>query len=267
MRRPTPFAVAMATLLVIALPATVRAQDEGVSRTAPAHLTTAVGLVVKLRYAAENYYGGGKRHIDWDAEPAAARTVCSSFTTLLLQHTYGWTNDQIREWLGAANPEAFQYYNAITAKNRFRRIVHVDRIRPGDILAVKYTDHHVSRNGVEDTGHVMLVASAPQRIAAHAPLVKGTTQYVVDVIDSSASGHGVTDTRYRRGGSFTGGIGRGVFRIYADSDGRIGGYSWSDGARSPFYTRPNRILVAGRLRPSANGAPEGGSAPDDNDER
>ena len=44
----------------------------------PKHLLLAEELVRNLKDASENAYGGGKRHIDWDTRPCAARTVCSS---------------------------------------------------------------------------------------------------------------------------------------------------------------------------------------------
>jgi len=192
-------------------------------------------------------YGGGKRRIVWEAGHCSARTVCSSFMTLLLQHSYGWTGDTFRAWMHSANPEADAYHDAIVERRDFKRILHVSALRPGDILAVKYTDGHISRDGVEDTGHVMLVCAAPLPVDGGKPLVPGTQQYTVTVIDSSASGHGPTDTRHAPGGGFSGGIGRGVIRLYADGGGRIAGYTWSDTHQSPFYAAPERDMVAGRL--------------------
>lgn len=239
------FLVVMALAFCGTVTVSVRSQE---TSPAPAHLNQAHQLVENLRGAELNVYGGGKRHIDWETGHASARTVCSSFTTLLLQHTYGWTNAEIKDWLSSTNPEAFTYHDAIVSRNRFLRIVHVASIKPGDILAVKYTDHHVSSNGVEDTGHVMLVAEAPREIETRKPNVEGTHQYLITVIDSSASGHGAADTRHRPGGKFTGGIGRGSFRIYSDNEGKIAGYAWSDSAKSTFFSAPERELVVGRLK-------------------
>ena len=213
----------------------------------PQHLAVARKLVDDLRGSSLNAYGGGKRYIEWGPSTYTARTVCSSFATLLLQHSYGWTNDYVKEWIGLTNPEAENYHDAIGLHKGFLQIVHLSAIKPGDYLAVKYTDHHESNNGVEDTGHVMLVDEAPQALAAKAPLVPGTKQYFVTVIDSSASGHGTSDTRHIGPGKFTGGIGRGVIRLYADGEDRLAGYTWSDEKKSPYYTTPARDMVIGRL--------------------
>lgn len=215
----------------------------------PVHLVQARELVQNLQGASLNTYGGGHRAIDWDARPCSARTVCSSFATLLLEHSYAWPQGFVKKWLGHSDPLAADYYDAITGHNGFKQIVHVSRLQHGDLLAIRYTDHHVSRNGVEDTGHVMVVDEVLAAGKPKPPLQPGTKQVFVAVIDSSASGHGPSDTRHVGKGKFTGGIGRGVMRIYADGEDHIAGYAWSDEKRSEFYAAPDRILVAGRLDP------------------
>ncbi|BDI32430.1 hypothetical protein CCAX7_44810 [Capsulimonas corticalis] len=214
----------------------------------PKHLAQAEKLVDNLKGAQENVYGGGKRHIDWAPDECAARTVCSSFMTLLLQHTYGWTSDAFQDKMHSTNPEAGDYHDAIVDRRGFKQVRHMSALRPGDILAVKYTDHHVSSDGVEDTGHVMLVREAPVLMESKKPVIPGTQQYRVVIIDSSASGHGPTDTRAKPEGGFTGGIGSGTIRLYADASGEIEGYTWSNTTSSPYYTGPARDLVAGRLK-------------------
>lgn len=217
------------------------------SSETPRHLEVARKLVEDLRGSSLNTYGGGKREIEWQLHPVQARTVCSSFTTLLLQHAYGWNNDFFSKWLSHTNPEAEIYHDAVESKNGFLRIEHVGAIKPGDFIAIKYTDHHVSKNGVEDTGHVMLVDSIETGTKAKEPTIPGTHQVFVRVIDSSASGHGTSDTRHIGPNKFTGGIGSGIFRIYADSDDHVAGYAWSDSKNSEVFKSPERDLVIGRL--------------------
>jgi hypothetical protein len=97
----------------------------------------------------------------------------------------------------------------------------------------------------------MLVAEAPRKMAAKAPLVEGTEQWAVTVIDCSGSGHGPTDTRAGKGkdGKSAPGLGRGVFRLYADGAGKVAGFSWSTGAKSSFVAPRDEPLVIGRLKP------------------
>lgn len=211
------------------------------SETRTAHIGQAEALVASLKGVADNHYGQGHRFIRWNPAHAAARTVCSSFTTLLLEHVYGWTDDDFKEWTGSRDPDAAPYHDAIVQENGFRRIREISHIAPGDFIAIKYND------GSADTGHVMMVDAAPVEQPAADPIVPGTTQYTVTVIDSSASGHGPDDTRSLGNGKFTGGIGRGVFRLYANRDGQIAGYAWSASRKSVYYHRPGRALVVGRL--------------------
>jgi hypothetical protein len=123
--------------------------------------------------------------------------------------------------------------------------VHVRSIQPGDILAVKYPA------GKANTGHVMLAASAPRRIAATEPIVSNTEQWELEVIDSSKSGHGRTDTRHGKGtdGKDHDGLGKGILRLYTGQDGTVSGFSWSKLRHSRFVGQAEEHLVIGRLIP------------------
>jgi hypothetical protein len=205
-------------------------------------------LVRDLKDASENAYGGGKRHIEWDARPCAARTVCSSFITLLFMRAYDLSADDYKKWFDRTNPMAEDYHDAVAAENGFVHVTKVRNIRPGDLFAVKYNDGHISRNGVEDTGHVMVVASQPEAVAGATDVAPGAKLYKVWVIDSSASGHGTQDTRHLGKGEFTGGIGKGICRIAVDpGSDQIVAYSWSDERKSEFFASAGRDLVVGRL--------------------
>jgi hypothetical protein len=214
----------------------------------PPHLAEAEALVSRLQGATENHYGGGKRHIDWDAQPCAARTVCSSFVTLLLMHSYALSEADFEKWFTHADPVAADYHEAVARHDGFQQIRHARDIRPGDVLAVKYTDGHRSRNGVEDTGHVMIVAGELEPVAGATEAAPGARLYQLWVIDSSASGHGAHDTRHRGKGEFTGGIGKGILRLAVDrTSDEVVAYAWSDAHNSEFFTSPSRDLVVGRL--------------------
>ena len=81
------------------------------------------------------------------------------------------------------------------------------------------------------------------------PFVDGTMQWSVPVIDSSESGHGPTDTRHKRGagGRDHDGLGRGVFRLYADARGGVGGFCVEHAKVSRFVAPDDEHLVLGRL--------------------
>ena len=92
----------------------------------------------------------------------------------------------------------------------------------------------------------MLIAGMPQSQASSRPLLAGTAQWDVPIIDSSESGHGSADTRHQPDGTFYQGIGQGVLRLYTGADGSIAGYTWSDSASPVYYEQQARPLVIGR---------------------
>ena len=93
---------------------------------------------------------------------------------------------------------------------------------PGDVIAWLEPPAKHSRN----TGHVMIVARAP--------VAEQPGELVVDVIDSSHSGHGTADARIR---DHRNGLGTGALILLVDpSSGRASGYRWSRSRHSIAYT-------------------------------
>jgi hypothetical protein len=185
--------------------------------------------------------------IRWKGEDGAreyeSRTDCSGLLNHLLERSYGLTADDFENWLGKRRPLAVEYFEAISQQQKFRRITNIADVRPGDIIAVRYPP------GTNDnTGHIMLIAETPVSRRASKPVINGTEQWEVTIIDSSESGHGKTDTRHRPDGTFGDGVGQGILRLYTRSGGEIVGYSWSTLGVSDYYDQDTRQLVIGRLR-------------------
>lgn len=208
-------------------------------QAATTHLNDANTLVSNLLVSKKNVYGSSPSYILWNGTASEARTVCATFATQLFKHTYSFTDAYFTNWFGSTSPSAALYHDTINLQKGFQKIANVAQIQAGDVLAIKYFDNS------GDTGHVMIAAGAPQLRVASAPLVSGSTQYQIDVIDSSKSYHGTSDTRYVSGQP--GGAGKGTFRIYADANGAITGYTWSLDKNSLFYAPAARDLVVGRL--------------------
>ncbi len=208
----------------------------------PKHLATARALLAHLEMSNTDYeLGGGTVKF---TSPCISRTDCSGFADALLTHCYGYDADQFRKWFGSSRPSARRYHDAIEQQKGFRRIQRVQDVLPGDFLAVKYL------NRKDNTGHVMLAANRPLKIAPTAPVEPGTVQWAVDVIDSSKSGHGPSDSRHKKGadGKDHAGLGEGVFRIYADIHGVVGGFAWSTVSASKYIEPKDEDLVIGRLQ-------------------
>ncbi len=213
----------------------------------PAHLTTAEAIATQI-LPADNEYAHKECFIKWKGAPGvdnyANRTDCSDFFDLLIEHVYGFTRAQLKQWTGHERPTAAVWYDAVDstpAKPLLQPIVKLESTLPGDMIFIKYAP------GGGDTGHVMMIAAAPQKRDPTKPIIEKTQQWAVTVIDSSKSGHGPTDTRHNNDGSFGQGVGKGTLRLYTLHDGSLAGYSWSTVGASKFISVDEHPIALARL--------------------
>jgi hypothetical protein len=241
--------VAIVGLALAAAPA--RAEE-------PAHLEWAEYLVATLT-PADNFYGEPAL-IHWKGEggleSSENRTKCAPLLTRLLEKAY---DPDFVGWLGCTSPNAAAYHDAIEVEHGFTLIESIADVQPGDIIAIRYLDAGCSNltcggaSGCSTTGHVAIVAAAPTARASTSPFVKGTAQYSVKVIDSSATYHGIYDTRYKadKYGAHDRGAGKGTMRLYVDTSDPelpVVGYTWSTSPASTYYSYSVRDLVIGRYQ-------------------
>ncbi|MBG1258536.1 NlpC/P60 family protein [Nostoc commune] len=207
-------------------------------------------------------YQRSKPTVTWKGVNGASNYVsiadCSGFMSELLRHSYGdyFTPERFEQWIREKQrkrPLAEDFHYAIVNRKDFIQIKKLTQVQPGDIIAIEYPD------GEDNTGHVMLVAETPQEIEAKSPLVKGTKQWKVKVVDQSRSGHGEKDSRRikdsqikdiycRENDSFYCGLGEGTIRIYtSEENDSLLGYTWSRFKNSEYYCSEERDLVIGRL--------------------
>jgi hypothetical protein len=195
---------------------------------------------------AHNQYAHEDCFIRWEGEDGAKiyenRTDCSDFLNLLLQHSYQITPDDLNRLTGRERPTASVWYQTILAGRGFEIVSTIGQIQPGDVIAVQFPP------GEKDTGHIMLIAGEPRHREPTAPLVDATEQWELPIIDSSKSGHGLTDTRRQPDGTFATGVGEGILRLYSNPDGSIAGYAWSVLGRSKFQSRDVHKIVIGRIQ-------------------
>jgi hypothetical protein len=233
-------AVLIVALSLIGVGLTTTAQAASTS-----HLDWAMSVAINVT-PANNAYGTKPAYVTWPGVAGATiysnRSDCSSFITKVLQQAYGWTSTYFRTWTGSTSPTAARYHDTIAAQNRFARITSIAGIAPGDLLAAKYLTPTSTA-----TGHVMWATGVPVPRTASKPIVAGTTQYELQVVDSASTGHGPTDTRRRADGTYEDGAGIGVIRLYADANGQVIGYTWSTLSASVYYDATTRPLAIGRL--------------------
>jgi hypothetical protein len=130
----------------------------------------------------------------------------------------------------------------------------ISRKRPGDLLA------HAMLN-VEDqkqtstTGHVFLVNSVPREITPRKPLVEGTRQYEVSIIDSNEEHVGADDTRLKDPANKLTGLGTGTIRLYADANGELVGWARTFTGSNRFFSYSPQFPSDTKLRKAAIGRP------------
>lgn len=200
-----------------------------------------------------NTYANSDQVLSWPDAGGIyfSRADCSGYVTRSLMKAFGFTADDIAAWMGSKGPSSARYHDNIAFQNNFQRVQRASDVRRGDILASKYLD----KTG-GGTGHTMIAASAPVlRTTATRPLIEGTLQYELKIIDSTSSPHSTGDTRKGTGanGADQDGAGLGTMRLYADAaTGLITGYTWSLSSGSVYYTATSpaddrRSLMVGRM--------------------
>lgn len=240
--------------LVLGIAAFAAVCPQTVQASEPEHLGLAELLIATI-LPATNFYGdpalislegqNGKSY-------STNRTRCASLVTQLLEKAY---NPDFVSWFGCTSPHAASYHDAIEVEDGFTLIESIHDVRPGDIIAIQYLDAGCKNltcgtaSNCSSTGHVAMVADYPRSRAASKPLITGTTQYSVEIIDTSTSYHGADDTRYKAdiGGAHDRGVGQGTMRLYVDpDDDSIVGHTWSTSSGSAFYGNAKRDVVIGR---------------------
>jgi hypothetical protein len=189
----------------------------------------------------DNTYSSEKILV-WSAYPdCQARVQCNSFHNKVLNHCYGLN---VLAWTGGLfnSPNAAFIYDRIVAEVQYTVIQSIHDVEVGDTIAIKYPP------GQGTSGHIMFVHDVPALRIASAKLVPNTDQYGVIVVDSTSTYHGPLDTRIDN--NQVGGVGRGEFRLYVDTNTEeIVGYTWSTYGTSKYEELGNGlVLVIGRFQ-------------------
>ncbi|WP_437810511.1 hypothetical protein [Sorangium sp. So ce1078] len=237
--RALPALVISGLSLLAPLPA------QGQSTEEPVHFYWADTLVAHIA-PENNEYGTGTSYVQWAGVEGAteyrSRSLCASFVTHVLKRSYALSSYDISMWFGSTSPNAALYHDRIVEQVGFEEVLTVGQIQAGDIIAIEYP------SGSSASGHVAIAADAASPRSATYPIIAGTIQYALPVLDASTTGHGMTDTRHKADGSWHPGVGRGVMRIYAsNSTGALVGYAWSTQAGSTYYSKQARDIVIGRI--------------------
>lgn len=178
-----------------------------------------------------------------------AQAQCSTFVTKLLSHTYRWADERFfRRTFGSTSPYPTDYYRVFAkgSSSRFRPIRKVAELRAGDLIAVDYSPETRTR-----TGHLMVVKAVKGRYTARGN-IRGTTQYVVEVVDCTSTPHATPgnretnrfpDSRIASSRKYHG-VGYGHVVLYADNrTGAVWGHRWSVIASAIHPVRRRRVAM------------------------
>lgn len=240
-----PFAFVLTLSACAAEPSVNHCTDDS---STPCHLQLAVELSDNI--TPENNRYGSNTKVHWAGLDGASQyeneSKCASFLTEVLKQAYGWSEDTLNQRFGATRPSAATYFAAL--KSASTVVPTVDAIKPGDILAIDYTDTSWD-NSIPPlggpTGHIAIVvdASAKHALPKGSP-INAAFQCEITVVDSTQDPHGSTDTRAPTKDD---GVGTGVIRLYVDSAGAIVGHTWSTWEGSPYWDQTTRPVVVGRV--------------------
>jgi hypothetical protein len=256
---PTGIAAGLIAVLVGAGPAIAPAAAQAI----PKHLAIARELVENTRPADNHYVLGGESISfpgDLFSDKYTVRADCSGFLLALFARAQYPTRSRmgfVGQSFSRKRPAAEDFVFSIESEMGFRRIVDVRLMRPGDLLAHAMLDaRDLQQTGT--TGHVFLIDSEPRPIAPHPPVVEGTQQYEVSIIDSNEEWVGADDTRLADPANKVKGLGRGTIRLYADADGEPVGWARTFRSTNRFFSYSSRFPSDTKLRKAAIGRPLAG---------
>lgn len=229
----------------------------------PPHLALARELVAHIAPENNQYLLGGG-HIRFPGDPGSGkyemRADCSGFLLAMFDRAGYETRSRmmfLKDSPLRKRPRAEDFVLSIENEAGFKRIRFNDDIRPGDLLAhamLKVEDQ--MQTGT--TGHVMLINSRPKPIPARKPIIAGTRQFEVSIIDSNGEHLGDDDSRLADPAKKITGLGSGTIRIYVDAKGELVGWARTFAKSDRFFSYSPRFPSDTKLRKAAVGRPVAG---------
>jgi hypothetical protein len=140
----------------------------------------------------------------------------------------------------------------------FKRIRGVRDIKPGDLLAHAMLNIDDKRQ-TGTTGHVFLINSYPKQIKPRNPIVEGTEQFEVSIIDSNEEHVGADDSRLVDPSNKIKGLGKGTIRVYSDSNGELVGWARTFKNTNKFFSYSPQFPSDTKARKAAVGRPIAGN--------
>lgn len=226
----------------------------------PKHLQLARELVatVKPENNHYNFQGTAVGGIRWKGElfasENAVNTHCTGFVTALLIKAGSTTvRDNMPRGQRQSHLALNQYVEFVNSGG-IEQVKVIQNVQPGDLYFFQCPSGSActtTLQGDKASGHAMIVDTAPEQLATQRPpIIAGTTQWRIAIIDSADQPNSRNDTRWTAPGEpKVSGVGRTFYRIYTDANGVATGYTHDYGLkytsdRSIYFARPNKSRPA-----------------------
>jgi hypothetical protein len=236
------------------------AQAQTAGGEIPRHLAIARELVANVK-PEDNRYILGRQFISFPGDRTSGKYAvgadCSGFLLAIFDRAKYPTRSQMSFLLPTPKrkrPAAEDFVFSIETENGFRRVRLVGDMRPGDLLAHAMLNNQDKRQ-TGTTGHVFLINSLPRQVKPRRPVVVGTQQFEVSVIDSNEEHVGADDTRLLDPSNKILGLGKGTIRIYSDANGELVGWARTFRNSSKFFSYSPRFPSDTKARKAAIGRP------------
>jgi hypothetical protein len=224
----------------------------------PTHLALARELVDHIKPEDNRYMLGG-RFIrfpgDLFSNSYSLNADCSGFLLALFERAKYPTESMMAFQFFSPGRRRFlaeDFVFSIENEKGFTRIRKVKDIHPGDLLAHAMLNAE-DKKQTGTTGHVFLLNSFPEQIESKNPVVDGTIQFRISVIDSNEEYVGADDSRLVDSANKLKGLGKGTIRIYADSNGELVGWARTFKNTNRFFSYDPRFPSDTKLRKAAIG--------------
>lgn len=238
--------------LMLSLPPALAGTPESLpsGTPVPRHLELARELVAGVRPEHNRYSYTGPEGVRWAGDLFTSEhhvgTMCTGLVAAVLDRARHPAIADIRartRWKKHLRIDSF--WTALEQGHGLQRVPTLDAVRPGDLFMFRCTTGCSTSEGPA-LGHIAVIDAPPQPKAPTPPLVEGTRQWLLTVIDAADGPHGRDDTRWRPPGEPRAtGVGRGTYRIYTDAAGVPVGYT--NGPNAPrFQGQAERPIAIGR---------------------
>jgi hypothetical protein len=261
----TAFWKPLIVMVVFAVSAYGQAVEQTLSTTQassiPKHLELARELVATVKPENNKYvlnHGSGVR---WKGDlfnsESSVNTACGGFVAAVMERAGNTSIDVVKSKTSSHILRVKQFLEAVANDWGFSKVSKVGEIVPGDLFLFRCNDRcvaaetnnflgHKTVTEVDAAGHVTIVDVKPTQKKPTPPLIDGTQQWLVTVIDSSESPHDLKDTRWRaKSEPPVTGVGRGTYRVYTDMDGVPVGYTNGPNGQK-LHTIKDRPILIGR---------------------